>query len=421
MRIVILFTVLYSLHALSALPSVAHGPAPGEIYISTPWYYEEGEYYERFAILHSMDNGQTVSMQYDGQINAPDEMDMGEMIPDAAPGVAYLTMQGAYDLWRTWDYGETWEEIMPPTSNGVYTAGTEPGVVYRSWSSEVSRESGLYRSIDYGDEFSWVHERDSFLYHVGSDADEIYSFTVIDSLYPWDSLAVAFSDNGGDDFSIQHQLTEEEIGVVSANYMPRLHHGSSPGELYIHSFHFPEGVFRIYLSEDYAQNFDSQYEGDLNEMPSIPRFSSGSSPGVFYIMTPEIIYTTSGWYTRLHLFVSEDCALTFPIERIYDLTPDGIVAVTEGASVTPAPLALSNFPNPFNPETTLSFTLDQPSHVRLGIFNVKGQHVATLLNEHRDSGRHSIVWNAADCPSGVYFARLVTPSSTRTHRLLLLK
>jgi hypothetical protein len=66
-----------------------------------------------------------------------------------------------------------------------------------------------------------------------------------------------------------------------------------------------------------------------------------------------------------------------------------------------------NFPNPFNPNTAISFQLSAVSLVSLRVFNVLGEEIATLVNEVRSAGTHTVQWNASSSPSGIYFYRLV--------------
>ncbi|MFA6911480.1 MAG: T9SS type A sorting domain-containing protein, partial [Candidatus Cloacimonadaceae bacterium] len=78
----------------------------------------------------------------------------------------------------------------------------------------------------------------------------------------------------------------------------------------------------------------------------------------------------------------------------------------------PSALALhSNYPNPFNPSTTINFSLPKTAPVRLVIYNIRGQKVKELLNESLAGGNHNVVWNGRDdgnrpVASGVYFTRL---------------
>jgi len=80
-----------------------------------------------------------------------------------------------------------------------------------------------------------------------------------------------------------------------------------------------------------------------------------------------------------------------------------------------------NFPNPFNPTTSIQFGLPAPGHVTLKIYNVIGQEVATLADEDLSEGTYSRVWNASGMPSGVYIYRLTAGSFTETKKLQLLK
>jgi hypothetical protein len=94
---------------------------------------------------------------------------------------------------------------------------------------------------------------------------------------------------------------------------------------------------------------------------------------------------------------------------IVDLTP---TSVKTRASEIPESFALAqNFPNPFNPSTTIRFALPQNSYVKLEIFNVVGQRVAELVNGELRAGNHQSVWSA-NVASGVYIYRLQAITST---------
>jgi PKD repeat protein len=86
----------------------------------------------------------------------------------------------------------------------------------------------------------------------------------------------------------------------------------------------------------------------------------------------------------------------------------------------------SNYPNPFNPETTISYNLPAESFVTLEIYNLKGQLVKRLVSENKPSGAHKAVWNGADqqgreVASGFYFYRLKTKDNQLTRKILLMK
>lgn len=86
-----------------------------------------------------------------------------------------------------------------------------------------------------------------------------------------------------------------------------------------------------------------------------------------------------------------------------------------------------NYPNPFNPITTISFSLPENSSVELNIYNIRGQKVRSLLDDQRDKGSHSIVWNGRNdngnsVSSGIYFYKLEANNRTiDTKKCVLLK
>ena len=80
-----------------------------------------------------------------------------------------------------------------------------------------------------------------------------------------------------------------------------------------------------------------------------------------------------------------------------------------------------NFPNPFNPSTTINYQLPQNSPVTLIIYNSIGKEIKTLVNEFESTGRYSVKFNAANIASGIYFYRLRAGNFISTKKMLLLK
>lgn len=111
---------------------------------------------------------------------------------------------------------------------------------------------------------------------------------------------------------------------------------------------------------------------------------------------------------------------------VNELSVTELVSVTTGVPdrQTTAPntfALLQNFPNPFNPSTTFSFSLPSKSPVSLKVFDALGREVSVVLSEELPAGNYSRQWNAADLPSGMYFYRLQAGTFTETKKLLLLK
>jgi hypothetical protein len=94
----------------------------------------------------------------------------------------------------------------------------------------------------------------------------------------------------------------------------------------------------------------------------------------------------------------------------------------DGFSGLPKDFSLNqNYPNPFNPSTTISFSLAEPSNVKLTVFNMLGQEVSTLINEQLEAGSHQVEFNGTGVPSGIYFYRIDAGSHSQTQKMTLLK
>ena len=90
-------------------------------------------------------------------------------------------------------------------------------------------------------------------------------------------------------------------------------------------------------------------------------------------------------------------------------------------------LSLANFPNPFNPETNITFNLNQTAHINLAIYNPKGQKVITLTDSILETGSHQVTWNGKDqqnkkVSSGIYFYKLsLNQKTSLIKKCLMLK
>ena len=92
--------------------------------------------------------------------------------------------------------------------------------------------------------------------------------------------------------------------------------------------------------------------------------------------------------------------------------------------VNPAPMDYAldqNFPNPFNPTTSINYGVPIKSNVVLKVYNTLGSEVVTLVNEEKPAGNYEVTWNAINIPSGVYFYRLQAGDFVQTRKMILLK
>ncbi len=85
-----------------------------------------------------------------------------------------------------------------------------------------------------------------------------------------------------------------------------------------------------------------------------------------------------------------------------------------------------NYPNPFNPETTIEFSINNSSHLKIDIYDVTGNHIVNLIDDHLPPGNHKVLWNGLDknkrkVSSGVYFYTLTQNEIIVTKKMILLK
>lgn len=99
----------------------------------------------------------------------------------------------------------------------------------------------------------------------------------------------------------------------------------------------------------------------------------------------------------------------------------GVTNVSENP-ISPNTFKLyDNFPNPFNPSTTIKYSLPEASFTAIKIYDVVGNEIATLVNEIKSAGTHQIVFNAESLSSGIYYYTIQSGSNSESKKMILLK
>jgi hypothetical protein len=103
------------------------------------------------------------------------------------------------------------------------------------------------------------------------------------------------------------------------------------------------------------------------------------------------------------------------------------MAYNQTNSELPTTITVSNYPNPFNPTTTISYHLPEQSFVTLKVFDILGREVAELVNEHKPAGMYNVTFNARhlersrEITSGVYIYTLSANGIVHSKKMLLTK
>ena len=401
------------------------GPAQGELYIGTPYYstydggYEQHTYY---AISHSFDNGEHIDIKYVSEDLLTDSLHINcpWLVSDATPGVIYCRTQRP-DLWISYDYGETWQ-FTEQYGGSMYMSGSVEGEIYR-------RYDGLYISDDYGLTFELLIDYIDIVTEIGVLPGEIYG---IKSVEPggWVPFGVYYCEDYGADFTVQCILDS----TITPNKLSR---GTEPGELYMIDY-FPDGNYSIYRSIDYGQTFELKHQ--FSSIPVVEwstHYTAGTQPGSFYFIKYHWVWAYSYSkddviaYVEMYIYYSDDYAGTFSEVYYNSLHPDS-TSVEENEVIKVKDINLINYPNPFNPTTTISFSVAQsPSTVEIDIYNLKGQKVKTLecsnyfaANTRNSCSNYTVTWDGTNqagemVSSGIYLYKLNIENSPIKKMMLL--
>ena len=170
-----------------------------------------------------------------------------------------------------------------------------------------------------------------------------------------------------------------------------------------------------------------KYENNFDERVNVRLYKNGSlilkikdsteNTGRYVWKIPVTGITTDSTYIiRVNSVLDSTIVSSSPLFSIEKVA--GVE--TEETNVTTFALS-QNYPNPFNPSTTIRFSLPVSRFVVLKIYDVLGKEIAVLINEQLSAGEHSVQFNAADIPSGIYFYSLHAGTFTSTKKLVLMK
>jgi len=132
------------------------------------------------------------------------------------------------------------------------------------------------------------------------------------------------------------------------------------------------------------------------------------NPGVY-----DLHISRNGYddYDLEDVLITEDLEMDIMLASS-DESDDEIIAQTS---------LLGIYPNPFNPETTLSFNLQKAVHTTIEVYNLKGQKIESIVDQELPAGSHSVTWDAAQQPSGIYFVKFQADNVTQLSKAVLLK
>lgn len=280
----------------------------------------------------------------------------------------------SHGIYRSTDNGSNW--IGAGTSSVVQTTVQSLAVSSRGILFAGTSDSGVFRSTDEG--ITWIKR------NVGLKSKRITALAIDSSGYCYAGTyggGVSRSTDNGDHWD---SLAFRYIRSITVNTLG-------------HVFVAPYGL-RVYRSTDHGQSWTS-FAGGLvsSDFSVLATGTSGPLDG----------YLLAGTVKGEGVYLSQNSTTAVDAHEL---------------AAIPAHLELGvNYPNPFNPTTTISFSLPSKLFVLLKIFDLIGREVTTIVSGELSAGTHTREWNAANMPSGIYFYRLQAGTFSETKKLVLLR
>lgn len=350
-------------------------------------------------IYKTTDGGQTWTQQY--RNIKPGAAFFGIAFWDKENGIAFSDpVEGSFLIVTTANGGTTWEEVpkanIPPPLTGEL-GGT--------------RYNGAAMAVE-GTSNAWFGTSFASPDRIFRTRDKGRTWTVANTPFPtggslgWGIRSIAFIDSlngyavGGlinTDFSGVGNLGRTTDGGNNWNVI------TSATALFPYTVVFVPGMGDSGLVVTGGGSHYSQDGGTTWK-----KIDSGGYVGVTFASP------TAGWATRGE-FES----------RILKFNGNLATAVAERESGAPQAFELAqNYPNPFNPGTHIKFHVPAASWVHLEVFNITGQHIATLLEEKRAAGEHELAWDGRNdlgqpVPSGIYLLSIRAGEFTQTRKMML--
>ena len=292
-------------------------------------------------------------------------------------------------LWDAEGHGEDSKDVVQ-TPSGGFVVPSEYG---NRVMVDVFNSNHISVSFDTLQEMSWGRQ----LFAVSDSGDQ--SIVAGHSVHPGDNASIViqkivgtdtswFRECGGDGWDqVNSVLILPNGGVVGCGFTDSFE--ASACAVYV--FRFDSSGNRMWQTlfdgsqSDFGQDMLLLEDGGYLVVGKTSSFGAGSTDMYFIRTTPD------------------------PVTNISDFIPH------------PSSFILSSYPNPFNPSTTLSFSLPRAGDVSVGVYDVTGRKVETLAEGKYEAGEHRVTFDGTELPSGIYFARMTAGEQQRTQKMVLLK
>jgi photosystem II stability/assembly factor-like uncharacterized protein len=318
---------------------------------------------------------------------------------------------------RTTDGGASWQPFNTGTSHNLRATTFASPLVGWIAGGELSTQTGsILKTTDGGD--SWIPQ-----FTVGTG--EMLDIAHIDTNKAWAAASsgrLYATTNGGANWFMQFDWGPNQPNSIAAVYPDRLWLAGGQGLIYVSTNSGIDWAFQSFPASlprtIYSIMFLDAQRG----------WTAGQSGKIYFTTDGGSTWSpqTSGSSSDLKCVSFLDDSTGWACGNggvILSTTTGGIITGVEDEDrQSPKFYTLQqNFPNPFNPSTTIQVSLPLTSDLTIKIFDILGEEVAVLTSARYPPGVHQFTWTAADVPSGIYFCTMNAGGQVRTIRVALLR
>ena len=316
-------------------------------------------------------------------------------------------------VFRSDNFGQSWDSVLA----GVYGGSS---ITFHNSNVYVDLDGNLYCSADTGKTWSRINANSTFPGYVAeiiSSGNSLYARIQADALYrsddnalTWDSLNTTFPKTF---YNVLARDSFVYIGTFSKGFYVSSDKGLTwynssvglPDSAGIRAFHLCQNNIIATVSKDFQQSI-YRYQLDENFWRT---FNEG-----FSLSLTQITFDFAN--NNNYMFLASDKAIwRRPLSDLITNVIHSDVRFVQDAFL------FQNFPNPFNPTTTIKFAVPKEQFVTLKVVDMLGREIATLVNEERLPGTYEVKFDGSNLTSGLYFYRLQVGSFSKTKKLILIK
>ena len=355
-----------------------------------------------YGLFKSMDGGNSWMKVLNGIANNINVSDIAILDSTA------VLLNGTSNIYRSTDYGNTWESYQLPGLNSGHTVN----VINKEYFISSRSFSRVFKSTDYGESWSFVSgipSLNSTIQNFVGEGDHIFA--------AMSQGSVLVSTDKGKTWKISN-LNLDVTDVLSLYYKDDLLlAGTDGGGIFKFKFAGEPLTFSSPSSEVINQNW-VKFEWNQSLIADKYRFQLSESPDFLHAIIDTIVIDTYFEVKNLQY----DSEYYYRVSTVNEFWDDDFSPIKMIRINFPVTIQLDqNYPNPFNSSTTIRYHVPEKSTVELILFNISGKKISTLINSIKVAGSHIFVFQTSELASGIYFYQIRNKNKIVTKKFVLIK